>query len=181
MWVRRYILYTADHGFHLGQFRMPYFKAQPYDSDLNVPMMVRGPGIRAGAVLTDHIGLNIDIAPTIAALVGTTPPPDAVVDGRCVCARAFIYALVRAFMHALALPGGGVNRWWVMICIGSTTMDQVVNTLRVIAAVGWADLCSRSFTFCVCNPAYTSASAWCGCCGWENNQQVAYATAIRVV
>ena len=60
---------------------MPYFKAQPYDTDLNVPMMVRGPGIRAGAVL-DQISLNIDVGPTIAELVGTSPPLEAKVDGR---------------------------------------------------------------------------------------------------
>ena len=83
-----YLLYTADHGFHLGEFRMPFFKGQPYDSDINVPMMVRGPGIRAGAVL-DQIGLNIDIAPTIAALVGTSPPAEAVVDGRSLAPLLF--------------------------------------------------------------------------------------------
>ena len=59
---------------------MPYFKAQPYDTDINVPMMVRGPGVRAGVTI-DQIGLNIDVGPTIADFVGTTPPPEAKVDG----------------------------------------------------------------------------------------------------
>ena len=60
---------------------MPYFKAQPYDTDLRVPFMIRGPGIRTG-VTVDAIGLNIDVAPTIAALLGTAPPQAAKVDGR---------------------------------------------------------------------------------------------------
>ena len=76
-----YILYTSDHGFHLGEFRMPYFKGQPYEFDLRVPMLVRGPGIAPGSTIS-AMTLNIDIAPTIAALVGTTPPPEADVDGR---------------------------------------------------------------------------------------------------
>ena len=73
-------LHVRSHGFHLGEFRMPYFKAQPYDTDINVPMMVRGPGVRAGATI-DQIGLNIDVGPTIAELVGTKPPAEAKVDG----------------------------------------------------------------------------------------------------
>ena len=60
---------------------MPYFKGQPYDTDLRVPFMVRGPGIAAG-VTSEHIGLNIDVAPTIASLLGLEPPAAAKVDGR---------------------------------------------------------------------------------------------------
>ena len=88
---------------------MPYSKAQPYDTDLRVPFMIRGPGPRLRAELDlellnfpvcscivggllyhrysprgNHrtIGLNIDVAPTIAALLGTAPPPEARIDGR---------------------------------------------------------------------------------------------------
>jgi len=38
-------------------------------------------GIRPGVTI-EHIGLNIDVAPTIAAILGTTPPPEARIDGR---------------------------------------------------------------------------------------------------
>jgi N-acetylglucosamine-6-sulfatase len=78
---RTYFIFTADHGFHTGEMNMPYFKAQPYDTDLRVPFMIRGPGIRAG-ITVEAIGLNIDVAPTIAALLGTVPPQAAKVDGR---------------------------------------------------------------------------------------------------
>ena len=60
---------------------MPYFKGQPYDTDLRVPFMIRGPGISAG-VSIEHIGLNIDVAPTIASLLGVAPPAAAKIDGR---------------------------------------------------------------------------------------------------
>jgi arylsulfatase A-like enzyme len=35
---------TPALGFHLGEFNMPYFKGQPYETDLRVPFMIRGPG-----------------------------------------------------------------------------------------------------------------------------------------
>ena len=35
-------------------------KRQPYDEDIRVPLIVRGPGINSGTK-TDHIALNIDI------------------------------------------------------------------------------------------------------------------------
>lgn len=50
-------------------------------TDITVPMMIRGPGIRA-AVTLDHMTQHIDLAPTIADLVRTAPPAAAVVDGR---------------------------------------------------------------------------------------------------
>ena len=70
-----------SQGFHLGEMNMPYFKGQPYDTDLRVPFMIRGPGIAAGVTI-EHIGLNIDVAPTIASLLGVAPPAAAKIDGR---------------------------------------------------------------------------------------------------
>jgi len=75
-----YFIYTSDHGFHLGEMRMPYFKGQPYDTDIRVPFMMRGPGITPGSTVTE-IGLNVDIAPTVAGLFGTAPPVESLVDG----------------------------------------------------------------------------------------------------
>ena len=59
---------------------MPFFKAQPYDTDLRVPFMLRGPGIAPGSVVSE-IGLNVDIAATVAGLLGTVPPAESLVDG----------------------------------------------------------------------------------------------------
>lgn len=40
-----YVIFTSDHGYRLGQFRIPQCKLHPYENDIRVPMMIRGPGI----------------------------------------------------------------------------------------------------------------------------------------
>ncbi|XP_047106793.1 N-acetylglucosamine-6-sulfatase-like [Schistocerca piceifrons] len=59
-----YIIYTSDHGFHIGQFAMPWDKRQPYEFDIRIPLLVRGPGVPKGQIISDPV-LNIDIAPTV--------------------------------------------------------------------------------------------------------------------
>lgn len=70
-----YIFYNSDHGYHLGQFNQQGEKRQPYDEDIRVPLIVRGPGISAGKS-TDHMALNIDLTPTFLDLAGWTIPDD---------------------------------------------------------------------------------------------------------
>jgi N-acetylglucosamine-6-sulfatase len=74
-----YILFTSDNGYHLGQHRLRNGKAQVYEEDIRVPLLVRGPGIPEGVSL-DHFALNIDFAPTIADLARVVP--GRVMDGR---------------------------------------------------------------------------------------------------
>ncbi|CAG0926099.1 unnamed protein product, partial [Notodromas monacha] len=44
-----FIVFTSDHGYHLGQFSQPIDKRQPYEFDIRVPLYVRGPGVEAGS------------------------------------------------------------------------------------------------------------------------------------
>jgi len=66
-----YIVFTSDNGFHLGQHRLKAGKYTPYEEDIHVPLLIRGPGVPAGAT-TDAFVLNVDFAPTFAELGGAT-------------------------------------------------------------------------------------------------------------
>lgn len=66
-----YVIFTSDNGFHLGQHRMRAGKQTAYETDIHLPLLVRGPEITAGGHVGEITG-NIDLAPTIAALGGAT-------------------------------------------------------------------------------------------------------------
>ena len=45
-----YIVFTSDNGFHLGQHRMPAGKQTAYETDIHLPLLVRGPASRPAAM-----------------------------------------------------------------------------------------------------------------------------------
>jgi arylsulfatase A-like enzyme len=74
-----YVIYSSDNGFHMGQHRLIAGKDTPYEEDIRVPMVMRGPGVPPGSRIEAVVG-NIDLAPTIAE-IATAETPD-FVDGR---------------------------------------------------------------------------------------------------
>lgn len=68
---RTYIFFTSDNGYHMGQHRLSPGKGMPYEEDLRVPLVVRGPGVPAGSVRQEMVSL-VDLAPTVAALAGAS-------------------------------------------------------------------------------------------------------------
>jgi arylsulfatase A-like enzyme len=72
------IVFTSDNGFLQGEHRLEG-KSQPYEESLEVPLVVRGPGVPVGATRSQLVG-NIDLAPTVLDLTGARRP--ASVDGR---------------------------------------------------------------------------------------------------
>jgi N-acetylglucosamine-6-sulfatase len=74
-----YVIYSSDNGFHMGEHRLIAGKDTPYEEDIRVPMVMRGPGVSAGGRIEALVG-NIDLAPTIAEIAGVETPD--FVDGR---------------------------------------------------------------------------------------------------
>jgi len=74
-----YIFFTSDNGYHLGHHRQLTGKIAPYNEELRVTMIVRGPGVAGGQTLP-HLAGNADLAPTWADLAGAKMPDW--VDGR---------------------------------------------------------------------------------------------------
>lgn len=74
-----YIFFMSDNGFHLGEHSLPSGKGTPYEEDIHVPLIVRGPGITPGTQVS-QMTANIDLAPTIAEIAGVSIPE--FVDGR---------------------------------------------------------------------------------------------------
>ncbi len=74
-----YIIFTSDNGFHMGEHSVPSGKGTPYEEDILVPFMIRGPGIEPNTKVT-QMTANIDLAPTIAEITDTKPAD--FVDGR---------------------------------------------------------------------------------------------------
>ena len=66
-----YIIYNSDHGFHLGQWRIPTNKYQLYETDINVPLYITGPNIYYNSnypKIVDYLVGNIDYLPTYLQL-----------------------------------------------------------------------------------------------------------------
>jgi len=72
------IVFSSDNGFHLGQHRLPSGKQTAFETDIKVPLVIRGPGVAAGQTRS-QLASNIDLAPTFAAWAGVKTP--AAVDG----------------------------------------------------------------------------------------------------
>jgi tetratricopeptide (TPR) repeat protein len=66
------IALTADHGEGLGEHGEPTHGLFIYDSTIRVPLIVSGPGVRAGTVVKGAVR-TIDIAPTLLDLAGLRP------------------------------------------------------------------------------------------------------------
>jgi arylsulfatase A-like enzyme len=68
-----YVIVTSDNGYQFGEHRL-LEKGDLYEPAVRVPLLVRGPGVRAG---TDHrLTSNIDLAPTFLDWAKVSPPAD---------------------------------------------------------------------------------------------------------
>ncbi|CAK7232387.1 hypothetical protein SBRCBS47491_008252 [Sporothrix bragantina] len=62
-----YIFYTTDNGYHISQHRMNPGKECGFDTDIHIPLIVRGPGVDRG-VKSHAVTAHTDLAPTFLNL-----------------------------------------------------------------------------------------------------------------
>lgn len=74
---RTVVVFTADHGDHLGQHGM-YQKMELYEQAIRIPLVVSVPGGRGRTF--DVPVSHLDVFPTLVDLIGGLPPPG--LDGR---------------------------------------------------------------------------------------------------
>jgi N-acetylglucosamine-6-sulfatase len=66
-----YVVLTSDNGFHLGQNGLGAGKGTAYRTDVQVPLLVVGPGVVPGE--RPQLTTNVDLAPTLEELAGLDP------------------------------------------------------------------------------------------------------------
>jgi N-acetylglucosamine-6-sulfatase len=74
-----YVVISSDNGYHLGEHRLARGKQTAFDTDIKVPLVVTGPGVRPGRRI-GGLAQNTDLYPTFQDLAGM--PVSAAVDGR---------------------------------------------------------------------------------------------------
>ncbi|MFG1643483.1 sulfatase [Amycolatopsis sp. NPDC049252] len=72
------IVFTSDNGYHMGEYRLTPGKQTAFDTDVHVPLVVAGPGVKAGVTVNQPVE-NIDLRPTFEQLAGAPTPSQ--VDG----------------------------------------------------------------------------------------------------
>ncbi|HEY5922139.1 MAG TPA: sulfatase, partial [Kofleriaceae bacterium] len=76
------VIVTADHGEALGEHGQPFHSTDLYNSQIRVPFVIAGPGIKPGKI-PETVSLT-DLTPTMLELAGFVPPSGQNMDGRSV-------------------------------------------------------------------------------------------------
>jgi arylsulfatase A-like enzyme len=74
-----YVVFSSDNGLHMGEYSLRPGKQTPFDIDVRVPLVVVGPGVAKGQVVSAIVE-NVDLCPTFTELAGASAPTSP--DGR---------------------------------------------------------------------------------------------------
>lgn len=126
-----YIIYTTDNGYHLSQHRLRPGKECGFEEDINIPLIIRGPGLPEGLV-TDVVTTHIDLAPTILQLVGAAPRAD--FDGVSIPLSEPAITEAKKIRHEHVT----VEFWGLAVSEGGLGNDYMLrnNTYKAVRIVG---------------------------------------------
>ncbi|MCD6365843.1 MAG: sulfatase-like hydrolase/transferase [Planctomycetes bacterium] len=68
------VVYTVDHGDHLGAHGLLAKGATVYEETVHIPLIIRMPGMAGGASVCESLVSHINIAPTLCELAGIETP-----------------------------------------------------------------------------------------------------------
>ncbi len=97
-----YIFFTSDNGWHGGEHRIAKDKWRPYEEDVHMPLLVRGPGVEAGRQ-AHKLVLDTDYLPTFTDLADAKMPD--YVDGRSL--EPVLEGKATAWRNAILLEASG--------------------------------------------------------------------------
>jgi arylsulfatase A-like enzyme len=73
------VIVSSDHGEALGDHGQPYHATDLYDAQIQVPLVLAGPGLHPGRI-PETVSLT-DLVPTVLDLAGFVPPTGPAIDG----------------------------------------------------------------------------------------------------
>lgn len=111
-----YVFATSDHGYHLGNYRIPFEKSTMYDVDVRVPFYVRGPGVPAGGRGEGMVSL-MDVGATVMELAGARASGARTTDGRSIVPiLSSPGAPPAGWRNGLLIEHLGEANQWMAIC-----------------------------------------------------------------
>lgn len=126
-----YVFLAGDNGWFLGEHGFTS-KVLPYEESIRVPLIVAGPGVRAG-VCRDLV-LNADLAPTVLELAGAATPPN--LHGRSLRAQlqsrgvkwrsSFLYEALEPTLGSWPLVAIRGERWKYIRTFDARDRDRLV-------------------------------------------------------
>lgn len=125
-----YVIFTTDNGYHVGQHRLQPGKQCAYKEDINIPFIIRGPGVPKNHT-TELVTSHTDLAATFLAIAGAPPRND--LDGEAIplTEDAMLAATIHRQEHI------NVEMWGIIMSEGKYGADLHNNhTYKALRIVG---------------------------------------------
>jgi arylsulfatase A-like enzyme len=127
-----YVIFTSDSGYHLGERGLlPGGASLPYESDIRVPLLMRGPGIEPGSTSSELVSI-VDLAATVADIAEVEPGLE--LDGRSLLGLATAGLQEEAWREAVIVESGDVAEVPAWVALRT---DQAK---YISWATGWIEL-----------------------------------------
>lgn len=128
-----YIFYSTDNGYHIGQHRLQPSKQCQYREDVNIPLIVRGPGV-AKNTTTDLVSSHTDMAPTFMQIAGS-PLRDDFDGSPILLAAADVQA---AELNRTTDERVNIEMWEIIVPEGKYNQVEYTNhTYRALRLIGY--------------------------------------------